>query len=210
MPSSKAPDRPLPEVPSRSISDTRSPVDKSNKIVVSRLTSLLLERQNLEAQLCTLENIMETYDCSRASVPPRRPSAREEPFNERLAGLMSSFTPLSTNVKPSLYPKLLARSVSDLSFQPNSKTRPQPLNPQIPPHSVEQPRPESPNFKKTVDVLKNSYSNAILRLAEIELEIELVYLRGDIDCAREKRERREASVYRPKAKIDIFGDSLDL
>ncbi|KAL8823592.1 MAG: hypothetical protein Q9191_005715 [Dirinaria sp. TL-2023a] len=209
MPCSKAPNGPLPGIPNGATQDTKVPAHTQNKLLISRLTSLLLERQDLDAQLCTLEGIMETYNCSQASLPARRSSAGE-PFNERLGSLMPSFTDLSAVVKPSTNSKSLTGSTGDVLFKSDARVRPEPLNPKrTRPKAVEQTPPESPNFKKTVEALKDNYSSATLRLAEIELEIELVYLRVDMKCASEKRQRREASVYRPKTKIDSIADSLN-
>ena len=199
IPSSNPPNRPLPEVPQTSRRGTKGLADKTRTTLTSYLTSLSLQRQDLEAQLGTLEGILETYDCPGVSPPSRRSLARG-PFNERLAGLLSSSTDSANEVKPSAHLEPFAESTGGMSFESENMFKTHPLKPQTPSNAVEHLPPESPGFKKTVEILKDSYQSAALKLAEVELEIELVYLRGDMESARERREWREASVYKPKTR----------
>lgn len=69
--------------------------------------------------------------------------------------------------------------------------KPQPLRLQTAFVRREQLAPESLHFKKTVEVLKESYHETMMNLAEVELNIELAYLKGDMERVREKQQRKK-------------------
>ena len=50
---------------------------------------------------------------------------------------------------------------------------------------------ESPSYTSTIMTLRSEYQEAALHLAEVDLEIELSYLRGDIERVRRRRTMRE-------------------
>ena len=161
---------------------------------VARLTSLLLRRQDLDAQLCTLEGILKTHNCPSPSLPAGTPISRG-PLTGRLAGILpSSTTSLGSSnysTRPS-YSKPLAEFFGDKPFEVERRTRPAPLNPQTlqsrPQGGDQTPPQKSPHYMKTVEVIRESYQDTALRLAEVELEIELAYFQADRKSTRWKQE----------------------
>lgn len=97
-PLSEAPTRPLPQSPT-SDHGSGGPPHKPNRALLAWLTSLHLQRQDLEAQLSTLEDIVKKWDCDDISLPRHTPRA-PGPFTERLEGLLNSATDLSSDPKP--------------------------------------------------------------------------------------------------------------
>ena len=52
-------------------------------------------------------------------------------------------------------------------------------------------QPESPSYTATITAMRSEYQETALHLAEVDLEIELAYLRGDIEQMRRMRKRVE-------------------
>jgi len=152
---------------------------------VGPLTSLLLQRQDLEAQLCTLESIMREH--SPLCISPLHERATScEPFSERLAGILpSSMYSLRDNNYSTLpsYSMPLAESIDDVPLGVNHAKRPAPLNTrssQMGGYCALQ----SPHTKKTCKVIKDCHQDTMLKLAAVDLEIELTYLSADRRFAR--------------------------
>lgn len=152
---------------------------------VGRLTSLLLQRQDLEAQLWTLEGTMKEHSHICINTPPRRDTSRQ-PFTERLAGILPSSMSLPRDFNYSAHPSYsmpLVGFVDDASFGIQHARKPAPLNPrslQTGDHCALQ----FPHAKGTGEVIRDCYQNTMLDLAAVEMEIELIYLSADRQSAK--------------------------
>ena len=140
----------------------------------ARLTSLLLQQQEVESQLCTLENILKAHDAPVPILPIGVPLL-VEPFSGRLAGVLAStsYESNSENVE------LLSTSINCKLLETNDRLRPAPLNIQASKKNAESPTTGAPHSKKTVDSIIESYEATALKLAAVELEIETVYMSTD-------------------------------
>ena len=67
---SQPPDHPLPQLPAESFEYAVGASCKSNKALVVLLTSLHLQRQDLEAQLDTLGSFLKNLGCPNGDLPP--------------------------------------------------------------------------------------------------------------------------------------------
>ena len=155
-------------------------------VPVARLTSLLLEQQDLDGQLRVLEGILKEQGAPSPSLILHKPLSRE-PFTQRLAGIVSPpICPLGKS-NPSLHPSLCnppADFLEEQPFEVERRMRPAPLNPRLSQSEHVYLSQELPRRRKVVDIIKESFQETALRLAEVELKIELVYLNADRWTAR--------------------------
>ena len=152
---------------------------------VGHLTSLLLQRQDLQAQLCTLEGIKREQSPLDISPLARRDTSRQ-PFTDRLAGILPSLLNSPRNSRhsnqPSYYMPLL-KNVDNAPFGVKHARRPAPLNsrsPEIGDYCALQ----FPHMRGTREFIKDCYQDTMLKLAAVELEIVLIYLSADQQSAR--------------------------
>lgn len=152
---------------------------------VGRLTSLLLQRQDLEAQLCMLQGMIREHSPPGISTPARRDTLRQ-PFTERLVGIlpssMSSLGDPDYSTHPS-YSMPLVDVVADAPFGVKHVRRPAPLNPRSL-QSRDYRALQVPDFKGTCEVIRDCYQDTMLKLAAVDLEIELTYLSEDRQTVR--------------------------
>lgn len=159
---------------------------KSN--LVGHLTSLLFQRQGLEAQLCNLESMIREHSPPGISIPARKDTSRQ-PLTERLAGILPSSMNSLRITNHSTYPSYsmpLAEFIDDAPFGVKHVSRPAPLNPRSS-QSGDHCTPQCPHLKGTCKVIRDWYQETLLKLAAVGLEVELVYLSADRQSARSTR-----------------------
>ena len=153
---------------------------------VARLTSLLLEQQDLDGQLRVMEEISKGQGAPSPSLILRKPLSSES-FTQRLTGILSPPTCPPGQSNPSLHPSFCNPPADFLEKPPcemERRMRPAPLNPRVPQSEHVYSSQKLPHHKEVVDVIKESFQETALRLAEVELKIELVYLNADRWTAR--------------------------
>ncbi len=165
-----------------------NPANGKQHVIISsvgRLTSLLLQRQDLEAQLCNLEVMIREHSPPGISTPVGRDTSRQ-PFTERLAGIlppsMSSLRDSNYSTHPS-YSMPLVEFVDDAPFEVRPTRRPAPLNPQSS-QMGDYCALQFPHVKGTCGVIRDCYQDTVLNLAAVDLEIELTYLSEDRQTVR--------------------------
>jgi len=152
---------------------------------VGRLTSLLLQRQDLEAQLCMLEAMSREHSPPGVSPRARRDTSRQ-PFTERLAGILPSSMISLRDSNYSTHPRYsmpLAEFFDDAPCGVKHVRRPAPLNLRSL-QSRDYRALQVPRFKGTCEFIKDSYQDTMLKLAAVDLEIELTYLSEDRQTVR--------------------------
>ena len=193
----RAPGAPCRKLPSLSKDSTPYVLEKSRassaasedgiaEVSVARLTSLLLEKQDLDGQLHVLEGILKGQSAPSPSLILRKPMS-SEPFTQRLAGILSSPKCPPGKSNPSSHPSLCnppADFPEEQTLEIEHRMRPAPLNPRVSQSEHVYSSQELPRCKKVVDIIKESFQETALGLAEVELKIELVYLNADRWIAR--------------------------
>lgn len=163
-----------------SVSDPENAKQRLAISSVGHLTSLLLQRQDLEAQLWTLDGMIREYSPIGISTPARRDTSRQ-PFTERLAGILpSSMSSLGSlrDFTPSTHPSYsmpLVGFVDDAPFGVKHARKPAPLNPRSL-QKEDDCAVHFPHTKGTGEVIRGCYQDTMLNLAAVDIEIELIYL----------------------------------
>lgn len=140
---------------------------------VAGLTSLILQQQELESRLCTLEGMLKAHSAPSPTLPTGTPLS-PGPFTGRLASVLTA--DLSGNLFNSLPPTSL---FNDGPSRTTDRTKPGPLRIKVSHKQPELPIKQSTRFKKTVDTIMEGYQSTALKLAEVELKMELAYSVAD-------------------------------
>lgn len=153
---------------------------------VAYLTSLVLQRQDLDAQLATLEGLLSQQN-SHTSKTLTEKSTSRGPFNGRLAGILSpsvvSLNGSNYSTRPS-YSKQLAGFFGDKPFELQGSSQPAPSKPQHQERTSPLSTKDSQSPKKRLAEVEEDYQDTKLKLAEVELEIELAYMNADLRGAK--------------------------
>ncbi len=136
----------------------------------------------LNTELVTLEGLISRPDCHTSKTHTERSTSRG-PFNGRLAGILCpsvvSLDGSNYSTRPS-YSKPLAGFFGDKPFEFLGDSEPAPLNPQHSERTSRLSTTDSHSYEKRLDKVREDYEDTRLKLAEVELEIELAYMNADL------------------------------